>query len=148
MAVGDPPVRGININSSPWMMWFLSVKDAINYLLSTGGLPPHASTHKSGGADSIKLDEFAAPTDVTTLNATTVAHGLLPKLSGDADQVLTGAGGWDSSLRDDIDTHVALTTSAHDGLLPATSFSGFSKITVGASAPGSPSTNDLWVDTT
>lgn len=39
----------------------------------------HASRHKSGGADAIKLDELAAPTDVTTLNATSSAHGLMPK---------------------------------------------------------------------
>jgi hypothetical protein len=146
MAVGDPPVRVINISSSPWTMWFLSIKDAINYLLSTGGLPPHASTHKSGGGDSIKLDEFAAPTDVTTLNATTVAHGLLPKLSGDSAQVLNGAGGWDSSLRDDLDDHAALTTSAHGGVLPSTAFSGFVHLTVSATPPTSPSLYDLWVD--
>ena len=40
----------------------------------------HATSHKSGGSDSIKLDELAAPTDITTLNASTSAHGLLPKV--------------------------------------------------------------------
>jgi len=39
----------------------------------------HASAHKSGGADAIKLDEMAAPTDVTTLDADTTKHGLMPK---------------------------------------------------------------------
>ncbi len=39
----------------------------------------HAARHKSGGADAIKLDELAAPTDVTTLDATTTAHGLMSK---------------------------------------------------------------------
>jgi hypothetical protein len=52
----------------------------------------HASTHKSGGSDSIKLDELAAPTDVTTLNASSTAHGLCPKLSGSATDVLRGNG--------------------------------------------------------
>lgn len=48
---------------------------------SGGGAPEaHATTHKSGGTDAVKLDELAAPTDVTTLNASTSAHGLLPKL--------------------------------------------------------------------
>ena len=42
----------------------------------------HATSHKSGGSDAIKLDELAAPTDVTTLNASTSAHGLAPKLPG------------------------------------------------------------------
>ena len=39
----------------------------------------HAARHKSGGADVIKLDEFGAPTDNTNLDATTAAHGLMPK---------------------------------------------------------------------
>jgi hypothetical protein len=52
----------------------------------------HAPTHKSGGSDPIKLDELAAPTDVTTLNATASAHGLLPKLSGVATDVFKGDG--------------------------------------------------------
>ena len=39
----------------------------------------HASAHKSGGGDTIKLDELAAPTDVTTLDADTTKHGLMPK---------------------------------------------------------------------
>jgi len=39
----------------------------------------HASAHKSGGGDAIKLDEMAAPTDVTTLDADTTKHGLMPK---------------------------------------------------------------------
>ena len=42
----------------------------------------HATSHKSGGSDAIKLDELAAPTDVTTLNASLTAHGLLQKLPG------------------------------------------------------------------
>ena len=42
----------------------------------------HAASHKSGGADAIKLDELAEPTDVTTLDASTSKHGLLKKLPG------------------------------------------------------------------
>lgn len=54
----------------------------------------HAASHKSGGADAIKLDELAAPTDVTTLNATTSAHGLLPKLGGGTTNFLRADGTW------------------------------------------------------
>jgi hypothetical protein len=54
----------------------------------------HATTHKSGGADSIKLDELAAPTDITTLNATTGQHGLLPKLGGGTTNFLRADGTW------------------------------------------------------
>lgn len=41
-----------------------------------------------------KLDEWATPTDVTTLNATTGYHGLLPKLSGVSSEFLNGNGAW------------------------------------------------------
>lgn len=74
------------------------VDDSHNHTPATlpGTMPPsaHAAAHKSGGGDTIKLDELAAPTDVTTLNASAAAHGLLPKLSGDAAQVFKGDGTW------------------------------------------------------
>lgn len=54
----------------------------------------HAASHKAGGSDAIKLDEFAAPTDVLTLNASTSAHGLLPKLDGTTTNFLRGDGTW------------------------------------------------------
>jgi hypothetical protein len=44
----------------------------------------HALAHKSGGGDAIKLDELAAPTDVTTLDASTTAHGLALKVTAPA----------------------------------------------------------------
>jgi hypothetical protein len=61
---------------------------------STFAPSAHATAHKSGGADAIKLDELAAPTDVTTLNATTSAHGLLPKLGGGTTNFLRADGSW------------------------------------------------------
>lgn len=54
----------------------------------------HAATHLSGGVDSIKLDDLAAPDDNTDLNASAVNHGLCPKLSNNAAQYLNGTGGW------------------------------------------------------
>src|SRR5215213_1185974 len=54
----------------------------------------HAASHKSGGTDVIKLDEFGATTDIVTLNASTSAHGLLRKLDNDATHYLDGQGGW------------------------------------------------------
>ena len=54
----------------------------------------HGVSHKSGGSDAVKLDEFAAPTDVTTLNATTSLHGLLPKLGGGTSNFLRADGAW------------------------------------------------------
>jgi hypothetical protein len=52
----------------------------------------HAASHKTGGGDAIKLDELAAPTDVTDLNATAAAHGLLRKLTNVSTEFLNGAG--------------------------------------------------------
>lgn len=54
----------------------------------------HAATHKTGGSDAVKLDELSAPTDVTTLNASTAAHGLMPKLPNDAAKFANGVGGY------------------------------------------------------
>lgn len=56
----------------------------------------HATSHKSGGSDAIKLDELAAPTDVTTLNATTGAHGLMMKYPGGTTNYLREDGTWQS----------------------------------------------------
>ena len=39
----------------------------------------HASSHQSGGADSIKLDDLAEPDDNTDLDFSTTKHGLVPK---------------------------------------------------------------------
>lgn len=54
----------------------------------------HAASHKSAGSDAVKLDELAAPTDITTLNATTGLHGLLPKLGGGTTNFLRADGTW------------------------------------------------------
>jgi hypothetical protein len=54
----------------------------------------HASTHISGGSDSIKLDDLAAPDDNTDLDATVSAHGLLPKLGGGTTNFLRADGTW------------------------------------------------------
>lgn len=52
----------------------------------------HASSHASGQSDAVKLDDLAAPDDNTDLNATTSAHGLLPKLSNVDTEFLDGTG--------------------------------------------------------
>lgn len=45
-------------------------------------------------AKAIKLDDFSTPDDNTDLNASTSAHGLLPKLSDDSLEFLRGDGTW------------------------------------------------------
>jgi hypothetical protein len=55
----------------------------------------HATSHKSGGSDSIKINELAAPTsNITTTNATTSASGTLRMLSGNATEYIDGSGNW------------------------------------------------------
>ena len=53
---------------------------------------PHATTHEFGGSDQLPIDLLAAPTDNTSLDATTSAHGLMKKLNGNAATVYSGAG--------------------------------------------------------
>ena len=62
--------------------------------ISLAQLVAHKTTHQSGGSDAIKLDDLAAPDNNTDLNATTGAHGLLPRLSGNAGEFLNGEGNW------------------------------------------------------
>lgn len=59
-----------------------------------GGLASstHATTHASGGSDPVKLDDLASPDDNTDLDATTSAHGLLPKLAGGTSTFLRADG--------------------------------------------------------
>jgi hypothetical protein len=54
----------------------------------------HNTSHESGGGDAIKLDDLSAPDDNTDLNATTSAHGLLPKLGGGTTNYLRADGSW------------------------------------------------------
>jgi len=61
----------------------------------------HASDHQSGGSDEIKLDDLGAPDDNTDLDASSSAHGLMPKLSGNSGEYLDGTGAWVSAVADD-----------------------------------------------
>lgn len=54
----------------------------------------HKVIHQSGGSDELSLDALGAPSDITTLNASTSAHGLLRKLDNDTTHFLRGDGSW------------------------------------------------------
>jgi hypothetical protein len=56
----------------------------------------HSLTHQLGQPDEILLDELGLPTDVTALNSSPQAHGLMPKLSADGLTYLDGNGNWTS----------------------------------------------------
>ena len=63
-------------------------------------------------AKAIKLDDFAACDDNVDLNATSSAHGLLPKLSNNTRQFLRGDGTWAPSSSSTA-TATAATGSTH-----------------------------------
>lgn len=52
----------------------------------------HASSHASGAADAIKLDDLATPDDNTDLDVSASRHGLCPKLPGTTTTFLRGDG--------------------------------------------------------
>jgi hypothetical protein len=54
----------------------------------------HAATHESGGSDAIPLDLLAAATDIVSLNVSTAAHGLMPKLAGGTSNFFRADGSW------------------------------------------------------
>lgn len=62
--------------------------------MNTKHMRDHASTHGPGQQDALPLDDLAEPSDNTRLDATTSAHGLLPKLSGNSGEALRGDGTW------------------------------------------------------
>lgn len=71
--------------------------------LSTGGTVniPTGEEYQINGSE-VKLDEWATPTDVTTLDATTGVHGLLPKRDGDAAHWLDGSGAWTAPTASEV----------------------------------------------
>jgi len=80
-----------------WAFWNMAVARFKYYDGSTWAeFKPgfHAASHKSAGGDAIKLDELAAPTDVTTLDATTGQHGLMKKLGGGTANFMRADGTW------------------------------------------------------
>jgi hypothetical protein len=80
----------------------------------------HAVSHQGGGADAIKLDDLAAPDDNTDLNATTLRHGLLPKLSGQNAEFLAGDGAYLVPLKATRAANLsAVLTMASDEVLTA-----------------------------
>ena len=64
----------------------------IDGVASVKTMAAHASTHTSGGGDSIKLDDLASPENNTDLNVSTMAHGLCPILSNTVTHFLNGQG--------------------------------------------------------
>ncbi len=54
----------------------------------------HSTRHESGGADAIKLDDFATPDDNTDLDASLTEHGLMLKLGGGVADFLRADGTW------------------------------------------------------
>lgn len=89
--------KRVRLSGRVWNDVAQELQEVVDQILDSGdeGVPPpHASTHMAGGADPIALDELDSPSNTTTLNATTSAHGLLPKLDGNTAHFLRGDGTW------------------------------------------------------
>lgn len=85
------------------------VKSGAPFKLSVGDL---WDTRFLADAKAIKLDDFSACDDNTDLNATSSAHGLLPKLSNDTKTFLRGDGSW-ATYSSQTSTPTAATGSTH-----------------------------------
>jgi hypothetical protein len=84
-AAGAGPIQEISLGDSLEM-----VGTVLNAIVK----PQHHNQHQQGGSDPLQLDKLATPDDTTELNASTVRHGLLPKLSGSSTTFLSGSGAW------------------------------------------------------
>ena len=115
---GDPGAQG---NPGPNQVTTATVSDITGILKGTGTLVAQAVS----GTDYAAAAHGHAEADVTNL-----VSDLASK-----------------ALASDLSSHVALTTSAHGGILSAAAFVGLAKISVGTGQPGSPSVGDLWIDT-
>lgn len=123
-----------------------TLPNASGTVMLVGDAPAtHATSHKSGGGDAIKLDELAAPDDTTTRDATASLHGLMPKAdkakldkiyAAKADVASAGTIDLDAAASDLIEitgttTITAITLAA--GLNRVVRFQGASLLTHGAS---------------
>lgn len=68
-------------------------RNAVDLAADVTGMLPVANGG-TGGTALPKLDDLAAPDDNTDLNATTLVHGLLPKLGGGTTNFLRADGTW------------------------------------------------------
>ncbi len=71
-----------------------SLATGIVKVTTTTGVLSTASAGTDYASPTQALDTFGATTDITTRNASTSAHGLLPKLDSSATKVLLGDGTW------------------------------------------------------
>jgi len=96
---GDPTQTVGNTGLVPW-------QNQTNFNASGLTLTPQVN----GIQALFRLDELAFPSDTTSLNATTSAHGLLPKLTGQTTNFLRGDGSWASGSLTDVKLYTASDT--------------------------------------
>lgn len=95
----DPKTGRITQEWEPLMDGLVRILATLDFEGITGTialaqLVAHKSTHQSGGADAIKIDDLAAGDDNTDLDTSTTRHGLCPKLEGSTSRFLRADGQW------------------------------------------------------
>jgi hypothetical protein len=97
----------------------------------------HATSHRSGGGDAIKLDDLSAPDDNTDLDASTSKHGLLKKLGGGTTNFLRADGSWAAPTASSVfgsNYHYAEKTTSQS--TTSTSFQQYTSLTTGTLPAG------------
>ena len=89
-----------------------------------------------------RLDELGAPTDITALNASISAHGLLKKLSNSAAEFMNGQGDWATPAGAGDMTKAVYDTNAYLGVVDQAIAAGNSGTVDGCNA--GTSTADVW----
>jgi len=98
----------------------LDAAGLIDGSMLSAGVSAHQLTHNEAGTDELKLDDLGIPDDNVDLNASTLQHGLLPKLSGTATEYLNGTGAW--STPPDTFLTVYIDGIAESALAPTLNF--------------------------
>jgi hypothetical protein len=75
-------------------MYIVGGKNDTVYQYTVGGTTEYDYVQIDVTPDDIKLDDLGAPDDNTDLNASTSAHGLMPKLDNNPIHFINGQGSW------------------------------------------------------
>ena len=85
---------GVAFNSDGSKMYIVGGGNDTVFQYTVGGTAEYDYVQVDVTPDDIKLDDLGAPDDNTDLNASTSAHGLMPKLDNNPIHFINGQGSW------------------------------------------------------